>query len=372
MQKTCRYNYKVDPSVQTLLNEDDQVDRQREEGIEEGDPSYTELNDGSISITTKPEIRKGCIWEFQLRLSPQMSQRNDFQKFYVISGATSKKNKSLKKESNLFYLELKIRSKLIRPVKELPFFKVGNVVNEQEPIEIINGIATFRVKFTARPRTVFHKHADMMIMVASLFQGENLITTTSLELIFRGGTGSIHSADNRKKALLNSKTKKSETDTNQMNITNEMAKQNNIVNNNGSKMVSGSMPMLTEYEDFDPNNFWDDFLLNKGDKLMNFDENAQNPTEVPQQNPIQYVNYMGNDNQTINQPYPNQVTNEIIDNTPQLFKDFSFSITGFQDNQNGTYQATLQGTYLNKIINGTVQFKIDLDAFSGSFSGQFN
>lgn len=63
-------------------------------------------------------------------------------------------------------------------------------------------MATFRVKFTARPRTVFHKHADMMILIASLSQGDNMVSTTSLELIFRGGTGSIHSADNRKKSTI--------------------------------------------------------------------------------------------------------------------------------------------------------------------------
>jgi hypothetical protein len=318
-------------------------------------------------IYTKPEIRKGCIWEFQIRLSPQLlSQKNDMQKFFVVGGSNSKKNKNFKKESHLYYLDLKIRSKLIRPVKELPFIKVGNVVNEQEAVEIVNGMATFRVKFTARPRTVFHKHADMMILVANLYQGESIITSTSLELIFRGGTGSIHSADNRKKALLNnSKPKKSENENNLMNITNEMTKQDNIM---GGNKIGSSMPMLTEYEDFDPNNFWDDFLMNKGDKLMNFEENTQNISEV--QNTMQYVNYVENVNRTDNQPYPNQTNNQ-MDQIPQ-FKDFSFSITGFQDNQNGTYQATLQGNYMNKNINGTVQFKMDLNSFSGSFSGQFN
>jgi len=202
MQKTCRYNYKIDPSVQSFLNDDDHIDTQDEEMEGEGDPCYTEMNDGSLTIYTKPEIRKGCIWEFQVRLSPQLLQRNDFQKFFVISGANLKKNKNFKKESDLYYLDLKIRSKLIRPIKELPFFKVGVVVNEQEPIEIVNGMATFRVKFTARPRTVFHKHADMMILIASLSQGDNMVSTTSLELIFRGGTGSIHSADNRKKSTI--------------------------------------------------------------------------------------------------------------------------------------------------------------------------
>jgi len=303
-----------------------------------------------------------------MRLSPQMlNQKNDLDKFYVVSGSNPKKNKNFKKESHLFYLDLKIRSKLIKPVKELPFFKVGIVVNEMEPVEIVNGIATFRVKFTARPRTVFHKHADMMILAATLYQGEDIITSTSLELIFRGGTGSIHSADNRKKALLNnSKSNKSENENNQMNITNEMTKQNYIMNGN---KIGSSMTMLTEYEELDPNNFYDDFILNKGDKLIDFEENTmQNLSEV--QNTIQYVNYMESENRTIdNQPYPNQINNE-MNHIPQ-FKDFSFSITGLQDSH-GLYQATLQGNYLNKIISGTVQFKLDQNSFTGSFSGQFN
>jgi len=133
--------------------------------------------------------------------------------------------------------------------------------------------------------------------------------------------------------------------------------------------IENSVPMLTQYEDLDPNIFWDDFLLNKGDKLMNFDENIQ--TEE-QQNTMQYENYMDeNINQTINQQYSNQ-ENDINNINNQLFKGFSFQITGFQDNQNGTYQATIQGNYLNKLINGSLQFKIDQESFTGSFSGQFN
>jgi len=111
-------------------------------------------------------------------------------------------------KSDCYVLELSVRSKLIRPVKELPFCKVGNIVNELDPVELTNGGATVRVKFTARPRTVFHKHADMMILVANLMAGGELITSSTLELIFRGGTGSNHSADSKKKALLNKGEKK--------------------------------------------------------------------------------------------------------------------------------------------------------------------
>lgn len=57
-----------------------------------------------------------------------------------------------------------------------------------------------KVKFTARPRAVFHKHSDMMILLVSVKKGERAIATSETELIFRGGTGSVHSAETRKLA----------------------------------------------------------------------------------------------------------------------------------------------------------------------------
>lgn len=73
----------------------------------------------------------------------------------------------------------------------------------------------YQTRFTARPRAVFHKHADVMILVAHLKIGDRVICSDTvrilftlvtishfvqLELVFRGGTGSIHGAENRGRA----------------------------------------------------------------------------------------------------------------------------------------------------------------------------
>jgi hypothetical protein len=45
---------------------------------------------------------------------------------------------------------------------------------------------------------VFQKQSDMMILIVSLKRGDQALCSDESELIFRGGTGSIHSADSRK------------------------------------------------------------------------------------------------------------------------------------------------------------------------------
>jgi len=99
---------------------------------------------------------------------------------------------------------LKVRSKLITPRREIAFSKVAKLENESEKVEINEqGCLTLKVRFTQRPRAVFHKHADVMILVASLksTKMEQPLLTDEQCLIFRGGTGSVHSADSRKKIL---------------------------------------------------------------------------------------------------------------------------------------------------------------------------
>jgi hypothetical protein len=61
----------------------------------------------------------------------------------------------------------------------------GNVV----AINAKSQSATVNVKFTARPRTVFHRHSDVMILLAYIKQGEQVLCSDEVELIFRGGTG---------------------------------------------------------------------------------------------------------------------------------------------------------------------------------------
>lgn len=100
------------------------------------------------------------------------------------------------------YLCIKVRSKMIKPVLELPFTKVGSIIQESDFIECNeSGTAILRVKFTSRPRAVFHKHSDVMILMVSLRRGNETICSSMKELIFRGGTGSIHSAEGRNGGL---------------------------------------------------------------------------------------------------------------------------------------------------------------------------
>jgi len=107
------------------------------------------------------------------------------------------------------YLCIKVRSKLIKPVLELPFTKVGNIIQDTDFVECNeSGTAILRVKFTSRPRAVFHKHSDVMILLVSLRKGNETLCSSNKELIFRGGTGSIHSAEGRNGINNNTVTKK--------------------------------------------------------------------------------------------------------------------------------------------------------------------
>jgi hypothetical protein len=107
------------------------------------------------------------------------------------------------------YLCIKVRSKLIKPVLELPFTKVGAIIQESDFIECNeSGTSILRVKFTSRPRAVFHKHSDVMILLVSLRRGNDTLCSSNKELIFRGGTGSIHSAEGRNNGNVSNKKRK--------------------------------------------------------------------------------------------------------------------------------------------------------------------
>lgn len=149
-------------------------------------------------ISTRPEIRKGCVWEVQLRFSADVIKKHGLKQIYI----EKPKNAGAKEVA---YLCLKVRSKLITPRRELAFRKVAEIENETEFMELNEfGVVTLKVRFTQRPRAVFHKHADVMILMVNLKNSrtDQSITYDEHELIFRGGTGSQHSADNRKRQYL--------------------------------------------------------------------------------------------------------------------------------------------------------------------------
>jgi hypothetical protein len=343
-----------------------------------------------ITIHTKPEIRKGSIWDIQLKVASKLVTDLDLKKVFVVSGSNGKK-KSLNK--NDLMVELTVRSKLIKPVKIIPFSKVGVVINEADPLDVVGGIATIKVKFTARPRTVFHKHADMMILVVTLIQGNQTITTTDHELIFRGGTGSNHSADNKKKALLSkndtkmndgSSVENSQPSYDQLSqncyqnieqnqdfqrMNDPMIMMNNMVMNYfqnmnavNPSMVPRSNQGVTEYENFDANDFWEDFYINKGERLIPFDNSEA---------PMQESNQTWQGQEQAEPVLSDNMNNLNVQQDKQIPQDFSISVSGVRNNQNG-YEATLQGKFFGKSFQGTININIDQNVFGGQLSGTFS
>jgi len=166
-------------------------------GCENTDDSSFSLNSTSqdLSIYVRPEIRKGCAWDINLKFSPEILAKEKIEQIFIekprgVAGRT------------IPYLCIKVRSKMIKPILELPFGKVGSIIQESDFIESNeSGTAILRVKFTSRPRAVFHKHSDVMILLVALRRGTDTICSSMKELIFRGGTGSIHSAEGRNGGL---------------------------------------------------------------------------------------------------------------------------------------------------------------------------
>ena len=146
-------------------------------------------------IQTRPEIRKGCVWDISLLFSLEALTKHKLKEIYL-------EKPRVQRESGA-YLCLKVRSKLIQ--KEIGFGKVGELEHDRPFIEpnMSTGCATLKVKFMQRPRAVFHRHADVMVLVVSLrsCMSNEVLMTAEHELIFRGGTGSMHSAERKKAAL---------------------------------------------------------------------------------------------------------------------------------------------------------------------------
>jgi len=162
-------------------------------GCEDPSGEHDSLNsfNNDLSLHVRPEIRKGCPWDINLKFSPQLLTQEKIEQIFIekprgVAGRT------------LPYLCIKVRSKLIKPILELPFTKVGAIMQECDFIDCNEtGAAILRVKFTSRPRAVFHKHSDVMILLVSLRRGNETLCSGTKELVFRGGTGSIHSAEGR-------------------------------------------------------------------------------------------------------------------------------------------------------------------------------
>lgn len=104
------------------------------------------MNAADFEIYTRPEIRKGCLWDIQLRFNPDFVKKHQLNQIHV--------EKPRGVADNATYLCLKIRSKLIKPIRELPFTKVAQTVTSEGDVLYFNDFntVTLKVKFTARPR----------------------------------------------------------------------------------------------------------------------------------------------------------------------------------------------------------------------------
>lgn len=146
----------------------------------------------SLIVHTRPEIRKGCLWDIGLIFSKDFVAKHPIKDLYLEKPRVYKEGSA--------YLCLKVRSKILD--KEVGFNKVAEVEKNISSISINEtGTATLKVKFTQRPRAVFHKHSDVMILVVTVksCHTNEVLTIDEHELVFRGGTGSVHSADSRKR-----------------------------------------------------------------------------------------------------------------------------------------------------------------------------
>lgn len=75
--------------------------------------------------------------------------------------------------------------RLITPTVELPFTKVAKLASPEKDFAIPKGgVVSIKVRFTARPRAVFHKHSDVMILCASLIFRNEVIAADSVRLFF--------------------------------------------------------------------------------------------------------------------------------------------------------------------------------------------
>jgi len=76
-----------------------------------------------MAITTRPEIRKGCTWDVNFSIDPELLKAEGISKIFLQQPKSGKDGA---------YLQLKVRSKLIKPILELPFIKVAKIVNERD------------------------------------------------------------------------------------------------------------------------------------------------------------------------------------------------------------------------------------------------
>eukprot|EP01130_Rhizamoeba_saxonica_P007123 TRINITY_DN2864_c0_g4_i1.p1 TRINITY_DN2864_c0_g4~~TRINITY_DN2864_c0_g4_i1.p1 ORF type:complete len:456 (-),score=94.19 TRINITY_DN2864_c0_g4_i1:117-1484(-) len=212
----------------------------------------------NMMLTIRPEIRKGCSWEINVRFSEELIEEIGLNEVFLEKPVTAG-----------YHLCMKFRSKLITPIKEVGFAKVASMCTKTKSVSVCSNVATIKVKFNARPRAVFRKHSDMLILVVTLKKGDQAIATTCQELIFRGGTGSEYSAESRKKAALLENNKVHQNNGNYFQVPNTA--------DGGLWPVNNPSPL---YESIEANQFISNFIASKGDALI-YNPNVMNSYSAP-------------------------------------------------------------------------------------------
>lgn len=223
----------------------------------------------SFEIETRPEIRKGCVWTVDFKLSSSFVSSHDIRKIHL----------SPPRDPSAYFLDLRVQSKLTQLV--LPFTKAAKIALDKDYM-IVNskGVATLKVRFTARPRALFHKHADVMILDASLLRGSEKLGSDKIELIFRGGTGSIHGAESRQPHAhvhphAHPHVHGGEKDSSDEEVVapsssapSAQAPPSTSSESTFPLPVDFASAPVPEFEDLDSSAFRDDFLRNQGDTLF--------------------------------------------------------------------------------------------------------
>ena len=117
----------------------------------------------------------------------------------VVVAGRDKEVVAKRRQRDQYVVRLKVVSTLENPKIEVDLEEVVEVVSESRVLDVYRNKATLEVQFKKRPRNVFHRHGDVMVLAASLYCGEKQIAEDRQTLIFRGGTGSEHSSKSRKK-----------------------------------------------------------------------------------------------------------------------------------------------------------------------------
>jgi len=160
--------------------------------------------------------------------------------------------------------------------------------------------------------------------------------------------------------------------------------ENMVVDNNNqpmnieeSKNIHSNYVPVTEYEDFNANVFWNDFYHNKGERLIPNNNNQPQTNHNNDEMIEETMNFMNPIETELNPTLDEgnfSNANEFNQNCQLTSENFSICLNGVKSNQNGGYQATIQGNFLNKPLTGTVMLFFDQNegTFKGTFNGSIN